>query len=140
MSLDDKSTRREALRRVVLIAGGASVGMLGASGLVIFLSRSLVTPQAPKATTAVQTVDKTSPLSIKVVYAGMANTIGISEETVQVPPSTTLSDLISDVCEKHPVLQSMPSMQILLNGTAPGGDPTLSSGDEVVFLATWAGG
>lgn len=140
MSLDTKSTRREALRRMLFIAGGASVAILGASGLVIFLSRSPDTQQAPKATAAVQAVDETSPLSIKVFYAGMANTIGVSEETLQVAPSTTLSDLVSDVCEEHPLLQAMPSMQVLLNGAAPGGDPVLSSGDEVVILATMVGG
>lgn len=113
------------------------MAILGASGLVIFLSRRPAVEQAPKAIAA---NDETTSISIKVVYAGMTNALGTSEETVLVPPSTTLSGLVSRVCEEHPVLQSMASMQILLNGTAPGGDPVLSNGDEVIILSTMAGG
>ena len=52
----------------------------------------------------------------------------------------TLSDLVTEVCKRHPVIETMPSMQVILNGVAPGGNPLLTNGDQVVFLSTFTGG
>ena len=136
MSLEKASTRREALRKMVLISAGAFVGVLGAYGTLYFLRNTDAEEQRPKK----NAVEGSSLLSVEVVYAGMSSDLGLTEEEVQLPGPASLSDLVAYVCQRHPLLETMPFMQILLNGVAPGGNPALQSGDEVAFVTSFAGG
>ncbi len=132
-----KLTRREALGKMVIITAGASVALLGTKGLLIFLSQN----HQPQSGT-----DKSPPLSaqlflnVEVYYLGMAGVIGSSMENMQISAPSSLSQLITEVCQEHPALETMHSMQILLNGTPPQGNPMLKNGDTVAFLGSMTGG
>jgi molybdopterin converting factor small subunit len=139
----EKPTRREALGKMLLITAGASAGLLGASGLLVFLSQGhqaqssankRPSPSAQPASHAQLF------LNIKVYYVGMANLIGTSMENLQISAPASLSELIAKVCQEHPAFQTMSSMQILLNGMAAQGNPILKNGDTVAIMTTMVGG
>jgi len=138
-----KPTRREALGKILLTITGTSVAVLGAGGLLVFLSQN----HQPQSSTNKSPSPSVQPdssaqlfLIIKVHYVGMANLIGSSMENMQISAPASLSKLIKEVWQEHPALQTMSSMQILLNGTAPQGNPMLKDGDIVAFIATMVGG
>lgn len=81
-----------------------------------------------------------SYVSIKVQYVGMSSIIQPSSETLNLQSPAKLSDLEDVAWKLHAALQTMYAMQVLVNGTAADGNPTLKSGDEVEFLALMAGG
>jgi molybdopterin converting factor small subunit len=135
-------TRREALGRILLTITGASVAVLGASGLLVFLPQNQY-PQSGTKSSATSTQPSSVAqlfINIQVYYVGMTNLTGTSMENMQISAPATLSNLITEVCQEHPAFQTMSSMQILLNGTAPQGNPMLKNGDTVAFLATMVGG
>lgn len=144
MSLSlSKPTRREALGRILLTVTGASVGLLGAGGLLVFLSKNHQ-PQSGTNKSPTTSVQPSSPaqlfINIQIYYVGMTSLTGTSMENMQISAPASLSDLITEICQEHPAFQTMTSTQVLLNGTAPQGNPMLEAGDVVAFLTTMVGG
>lgn len=138
-----KPTRRKALG-MMLIAASASVGFLGTSGLLIFLRNDRPSRSKdvtlPDANTQQPPVASETMLSITVSYVGMTSLVGTTKQNIEIPAPAHLSDVISELCKEHPILQTMTSMQILLNGVAPEGNPMLRNGDQVALLAVMVGG
>jgi len=145
----EKSTRRDALGKMLFIITGASVALLGGSGLLVFLSQSSGQPRSASnnnndsvPSTQQQPALQAQQLftEIKVYYVGMTNVTGTTMENFEIVSPASLSDLVSEVCQEYPAFETMTTMQILLNGAAPQGNPTLQAGDNVAFLATMVGG
>ena len=100
-------TRREALGRILLTITGASVGLLGASGLLVFLSQNHQ-PQSGTNKSQTPSAQPSSPaqlfINIQVYYVGMTNLTGKSMENFQISAPASLSDLITEVCQEHPAI------------------------------------
>ena len=118
---EDKSSRRVALQKLVVLPIGAAVAIIGGGSLAYFLTRP-------------------SFMNIKVQYVGMTDVIEESEETIKLQSPAKLSDLETILWRSHPALQTMVSMQVLINGTGAFGNPELKRSDEVVLIALMAGG
>lgn len=120
MSSEENPPRRQALQKLILVSIGAIAVLLGVGGY--------------------EYSTRPSYISIQVQYAGMSTYIPITAETLKVKSPAKLSNLEAIAWRLHPALQTMPAMQVLLNGTAADGNPELKEGDLVVFLSLMAGG
>jgi len=128
---------------MLLSITGASVALLGGGGLLVFLSQSDQSQSGTKGvsdSSAQQGSQAQLFIDLKVYYVGMTNLTGTGMENFEIAAPASLSDLVTEVCQEHPAFQIMSSMQVLLNGTAPQGNPMLQAGDNVAFLATMVGG
>jgi len=161
-------TRREALRKMLLISVATCFTLFGAFEIISSISKAQ-SHDSPKATqtrtTAVesQTVSSSGTISsstaaitsdspalvgapadyaIKVVYFGMTvQTTGTKEEYLTLPAPVFLQDVLSQIREEHVVLAAMlPTMAIVINGTPADGNPQLANNSEVDFIPTFAGG
>lgn len=133
MSTVQKYTRRRILG-ILLGTAGLSIGALGSFEIVAnALNKS--DENAPKTSSP-------SHITVKVIYLGMPfGAVNVNSENVTMQPGSCLSELVAVLNEEHPALAKMGStMQILLNGMAPYGNPILRDGDEIDFLPFSAGG
>ena len=121
MNSEDNPSRRKALQKLALIPIGAVAAIVGAGSLAYIFTRQ-------------------KSISIKVQYAGMSLVIQQTSETVKIQSPAKLSDLENVLWKEHPALQTMESMQVLVNGIGASGDPDLKDGDEVVLISLMAGG
>jgi len=109
------------LRKIVVIPIGIAVALAGSGSLVYILTRKQI-------------------VSIKVRYVGMTNFIEETNETIKLTSPAKLSDLENVLWKSHPALQTMESMQVLINGTGAYGNPNLKDEDNVDLIALMAGG
>ncbi|MGA2876910.1 MAG: hypothetical protein ABSE82_15430, partial [Nitrososphaerales archaeon] len=116
MTSDGNKSRRTALQKMILLPIGAAVAIVGAGSLAYYFAK-------PK------------HITIDIQYAGMSSVMQQSTETVKIQSPAKLSDLENILWKEHPVLQTMESMQVLVDGTGAYGDPDLRDGEQVVFIA-----
>ena len=132
-------TRREALGRILLTITGASVGMLGASGLLVFLSQNHQPQSGTNKSRDCRTSGQPfSPaqlfINIQVYYVGMTNLTGKSMENYPNFRSSHPFRTWSRRSAKNtPHSKQCLRRRYLLNGTAPQGNPSLKDGDIVAF-------
>lgn len=136
MSSEQKYTRRRVL--TILLLGTAGLG-LGAFGGFEILPVAL---NKKSDESALKTSPSSPQITIKVLYLGMPyGAVNVNSENIAMRPGSYLSELIGLLDKEHPALAKMGStMQVLLNGMAPDGNPILRDGDEVDFLPFTAGG
>jgi hypothetical protein len=164
------ATRREALRKMLVISAATCVVLFG--GFELFNSISKSKSQAnPKAKQNVTTADQSHKVSstssasssstvavtnespafvtgstnytIKVAYFGFETiqTTGIAEEYLTLPAPVFLQDVLSKIEGEHVVLAAMlPLMGITINGLPTYGNPQLENNSEVDFIPIYAGG
>ena len=119
----DTTTRREALKKTLLISTASIITLLGASKIMSTLPKEHYT--------------------IKVAYFGFSTvqTTGVNEEYFTLPAPVSLQDVLSQIKEKHVVFTAMlPLMAINVNGITADGNPQLSNNSEIDFIPTLAGG
>lgn len=162
------TTRREALRKILLISAATGLTLLGASEITGSISKAK-TQGSPKATQTETTVtqkivdstETTAPLSeatssdtsgllgaisdytIKVVYFGFqtVQTTGTTEEYLTLQAPVFLQDVLSRIKQEHVVLAAMlPIMAITINGIPADGNPQLANNSEVDLIPLYAGG
>lgn len=163
------TTRREALRKILLISAATGLTLLGASEITGSISKAK-TQGSPKATQTETTVtqnkivgstETTAPLSeatsndtsgllgaisdytIKVVYFGFqtVQTTGTTEEYLTLQAPVFLQDILSRIKQEHVVLAAMlPIMAITINGIPADGNPQLANNSEVDLIPLYAGG
>jgi len=89
-------------------------------------------------------VSGSASLKVKVTYFQMPLLVGgtsLAEEYFTLPSPAYLRDLLSSVQEAHPPFGAMlPTMTILVDGTASPPSTPLKDGDEVDFIPAYAGG
>jgi hypothetical protein len=164
------ASRREALRKILLISAAAGVVLLGGTELLnsISKSKSQTNPKAKQiGTTADQSqkisntssastsstmavtndsptfVDGPGNYTIKVAYFGFETiqTTGVAEEYLALPAPVFLQDVLSKIEGEHVVLAAMlPLMGITINGLPTYGNPQLENNSEVDFIPIYAGG
>ena len=84
---------------------------------------------------------QSASINVTVLFVDMApSIIQPTSNTVTVQYPARFSDLEVVLWRTYPVLQTMPAMQVLINGVSLDGDPDLNDGDEVVFIPLMAGG
>ena len=84
---------------------------------------------------------QSASINVTVLFVEMApSIIQPTSNTVAVQYPARFSDLEVVLWRTYPVLQTMPPMQVLINGVSLDGDPDLNDGDEVVFIPLMAGG
>ena len=162
-------TRRESLRKMLLISAGICVALFGVSDIIGSISKresqnsskvtqteitavqneTLGTSSTFGSSTAAFAIDRPSTISatsnymIKVAYFGFQTieTTGIAEEYLTLPSPVFLQDVLSQIGEKHVVLAAMlPIMAITVNGIPTYGNPQLANNSEVDFIPIYAGG
>lgn len=140
------------LKAVALAAIGVSI--FGVSGLVYFASKREEVSDPVRiessggsiasisATTTIENSTSRTIDTIKVVYFGAATQYtGMKEEYFDIESPVLLQTLLDEIGQKHPVFKPMESMmQILVNGTPPSDNSTLSNHDEVDFIPVFPGG
>jgi molybdopterin converting factor small subunit len=73
----------------------------------------------------------------------MQQFVNVTDESFQLPNSSSLRDLLNSIVQRHPSLspQMMASMLILVNDSPIAGlDVTLNDGDVIDFVPLVAGG
>src|SRR5271157_2474324 len=122
-----EATRREALKRILLISTAGCVASLGGSEIIL--------SSAAKA--------KPQNYTIKVGYFGFETiqTTGVNEEYLTLPAPVFLQDALRQIKDKHVVFATMlPIMAISIDGIPANGNPQLSNNSEIDFIPTFAGG
>ena len=119
----DTTTRREALKKAMVISTASIITLLGASKIINAFPKERYT--------------------IKVAYFGFLTVqiTGVNEEYFTLPAPVSLKEIISQIKEKHAVFATMlPLMAISVNGITVVGNPQLSNNSEIDFIPTLAGG
>ena len=168
-NMPSKATRREALRKILLISAGTCVALFGVSEIIGSISKlrsqngskvtqtkitamqneTLSTTNTSSPSTAAIAIDRSLAISalsnytIKVAYFGFQTieTTGVTEEYLALSSPVFLQDVLSQISEEHVVLAAMlPIMAITVNGIPVYGNPQLANNSEVDFIPIYAGG
>jgi len=161
---DSTITRRQTLKRFLLVSAGVCAAAVGASGILSCIGKKtshdtskisqtgIEAGQAndqvvvlANSSTSTDSPSQESPesCSIKVAYFGFltVQVTGVSEEYLTLPAPVHLQDVLSQICTEHPVLTTMlVMMAITVNGITVSGNPELANETEVDLLPTYAGG
>ena len=154
-------TRREALRKMLLVSVGIGSTLVGASAIMEISSRVRSRSNSKQTQTKIQGVQSqtvSSPIitqsstsiapepsnyTIKVAYFGFLTEqiTGTSEDYLTLPTPVHLQDVLTRIGQEHPVLTTMlPTMSVVVNGIAESGNPQLTNDTEVDLVPTFAGG
>jgi len=164
LSNQNRVSRREALKAIVLVSAGATFAILGGSKILSNSSNVKLTPQEQNSRNASSNLEKASNSSIvsdsssipsgrtttsestyinaKAVYFGMSEQMtGTKQERFRLQAPAHLQDLVSQIEQKHVVFATMlPTMQIVINGEPAQDNPQLPDNAEVDFIPVYAGG
>jgi len=150
------ATRRDALKKILLVSVASCAALLGTFEIVG--SSSKVKSQNDRVTEQTETSQSqtsvssnttsdpaTAPINytIKVAYFGFqtVQTTGTSEEYLTLPAPVFLQDVLEKIKEEHIVLAAMlPIMAVTINGVSAEGNPQLSNNSEVDIIPIYAGG
>jgi molybdopterin converting factor small subunit len=163
-----EATRREALKKMLLVSAGICAGLLGASGFLAAFQHGIQqsrqgsvragTDAQSQPTSNVSTISSTSTsaisksqfdggaaaeYTINVKYFGftMTQITGTSQEYLVLPAPVLLQDVIAQIEKEHVVLTPMlPLMAIIVNGMPADGNPQLANNSEVDLIPAYAGG
>ena len=83
---------------------------------------------------------KTAYVTISVQYVLFSTPIEPNPENLKLAAPATVYDVEKILWNRHPALQGRETLQVLLNGTALEGNPSLNDGDKLVLLAQLPGG
>ena len=78
------------------------------------------------------------PLSI-LYFAGLKDLLGVSQEALTVPVSSTVADVVRVLTERHPRLR-LDGVRIAVNLEFAGNDLVLKANDEVALIPPVCGG
>ena len=91
-------------------------------------------------TSAVDT-NTEAAMHINVLYfASLADEANCRQERVTVPPSTSLTELYEQLCQKHRFSRSQSELRVAVNDYFAKWTDPMSDGDSVVFITPVAGG
>ena len=91
-------------------------------------------------TSAVDT-NTEAAININVLYfASLADEANCQQESVTVPPSTSLTELYKQLCQKHRFSRPQSELRVAVNDYFAKWTDPISDGDSVVFITPVAGG
>ena len=149
------ATRRESLRKILLVSVGIGSALVGVFAMLEPHNNSKqrqteiqgVQSQTISSQIVTQSSTSIAPepsnYDIKVAYFGFLTEqiTGTSEEYLTLPTPVHLQDVLTQIGQEHPVLTAMlPTMSVVVNGIAESGNPQLTNDTEVDLVPTFAGG
>jgi molybdopterin converting factor small subunit len=135
----ENTSRRRLLKSALLFAAVGAGVIIGVEGL----ADGSPSGQAAGRSTdpSSQTSSQGAPLTVKVLYLQMAQTIPVTQESYVLKSPARYSDLLAKVEEEYPIISTMiPTMMVFVNGYPAQPSTALNDGDEVDFVPAFAGG